>query len=111
MLLEAPTRQIFVDLGFASKAADYLKVCATEADTDLLLSKTSQRDDREGEFLASRLLFLCTYETNLDFEDLFERNNLIESLDSVRQFGPTIVAALTWIEPLSPCRESQRDRR
>jgi hypothetical protein len=63
MLLEASTRQMFVDLGFAPKAAEKLK-----------------SDDREDEFLASRLLFLCTYDTNLNFDELFENNALAEGI-------------------------------
>ncbi|MCJ1288860.1 hypothetical protein MMC34_000391 [Xylographa carneopallida] len=65
MLLDPSTRQIFVVLGYAPKAAERLK-----------------NDNREDEFLASRLLFLTTYETNLDFEDLFENHQLAESINT-----------------------------
>ena len=41
-------------------------------------------DNREDEFLASRLLFLCTYETKADYTDLFE-NGLAKSLKQVCQ--------------------------
>lgn len=111
MLLQAPTRQVFADLGYASKAADYLKTCATEFDMIPLPSRASQRGDHQGEFLASRLLFLCTYETNLDFGDLFDTKDLIGSLDLVGDFDPAIAAVLISLEPLSPCKQSQWDSR
>ncbi|MCJ1477990.1 hypothetical protein MMC13_006665 [Lambiella insularis] len=65
MLLEPSTRQKFVDLGWAPKAAERIK-----------------NDNRDDEFLGSRLLFLTTYETNLDFEDLFENHQLAESINT-----------------------------
>ncbi|KAF2092121.1 hypothetical protein K490DRAFT_70794 [Saccharata proteae CBS 121410] len=63
LLLQPQTRQIFVDLGFADKAAERLKV-----------------DNRDDEFLASRILFLLTYETNLDFDKLVKENNLVDTI-------------------------------
>lgn len=63
-LLNESSRQIFVDLGYPSKAAERLKA-----------------DDRDDEFLISRILFLLTYGTNLDFEPLLNEHQLIESIN------------------------------
>nr|POE49166.1 synembryn-like protein c3e7.04c [Quercus suber] len=64
LLLNEPSRQMFVDLGYALKAAERLQV-----------------DDRDDEFLISRLLFLLTYNTDLDFETLFAQNRLAASIN------------------------------
>ncbi|TQS35799.1 hypothetical protein Golomagni_03768 [Golovinomyces magnicellulatus] len=61
MLLEAGTRQIFVDLGLATKACDFLN-----------------NENREYEFLMSRILFLTTYETDINLEKLIETSKLAE---------------------------------
>ena len=63
-LLDEPCRQTFVDLGYAPMAAERLKV-----------------DDRDDEFLSSRILFLLTYNTRVDFEKLLEENKLAESIN------------------------------
>ncbi|MCJ1245087.1 hypothetical protein MMC30_002288 [Trapelia coarctata] len=65
MLLAAPTRQMFVDIDYAPKAAERLK-----------------NDNREDELLASRLLFLTTYDTNLDFEEIFTHYHLAENINT-----------------------------
>lgn len=62
-LLNEECRQTFVDVGYAPKAADRLKV-----------------DDRDDEFLISRMLFLLTYNTQLDFESLIKNNGLAISI-------------------------------
>ncbi|KZF26167.1 hypothetical protein L228DRAFT_257649 [Xylona heveae TC161] len=59
LFLESKTRQIFVDLGFAEKAADRLKC-----------------DNLDDQFLLSRLLFYTTYDTNLDFDRLIDQHKL-----------------------------------
>ncbi|KAI5297201.1 hypothetical protein KEM55_005018, partial [Ascosphaera atra] len=62
-------RQIFVDLGCVPKAADKLK-----------------NDNSDDEFLASRLLFLTTYETSVNFDQVFEQQSLAQSInDHVRR--------------------------
>ncbi|RKF71277.1 Synembryn-A [Golovinomyces cichoracearum] len=61
MLLEAGTRQIFVGLGLATKACNFLN-----------------NENREYEFLMSRILFLTTYETDIDLEKLIETSKLAE---------------------------------
>lgn len=62
-LLNEDCRQMFVDLGYAPKAAERLK-----------------KDDRDDEFLISRILFLLTYNTKVDFEALSEQTQLIDSI-------------------------------
>lgn len=64
MLLNEPSRQLLVDLGFAPKAAERLK--------------TGNLDD---EFLVCRILFLLTYSTKLDFAELASKHGLTESLN------------------------------
>lgn len=63
-LLNESCRQIFVDIGYAPKAAVRLKV-----------------DDRDDEFLISRILFLLTYNTKINFEELIENNELAQSIN------------------------------
>ncbi|KAI9794113.1 MAG: hypothetical protein M1835_006794 [Candelina submexicana] len=77
LFLEAKTRQIFVDMGYADKAAERLK-----------------NDNRDDEFLISRVLFLMTYDTNLDFERLIDEHHLADSINqhyskSGRKVQPT----------------------
>ncbi|OJD20575.1 hypothetical protein ACJ73_08089, partial [Blastomyces percursus] len=67
LLLEPSMRQIFVDLGHGPNLAEKLK-----------------EENSDDEFLASRLLFLATYDTDLDFDKLFDNNSLGESLNNVR---------------------------
>jgi hypothetical protein len=63
-LLNEPSRQIFVDIGYAPKAVERLK-----------------NDDRDDEFLVSRMLFLLTYNTKVDFEELVTKNQLDDSIN------------------------------
>ncbi|KAF7509721.1 hypothetical protein GJ744_007592 [Endocarpon pusillum] len=65
MLLEPRTRQIFVNLGCAGQAAERLKI-----------------SDSDNEFLISRILFLLTYESNLNFDPLFNDHDLGESINA-----------------------------
>ncbi|OCK84629.1 hypothetical protein K432DRAFT_378382 [Lepidopterella palustris CBS 459.81] len=64
LLLEPKTRQILVDLGYAGKAAEKLK-----------------SDNKDDEFLTARILFLLTYETNVDFAKLLADYQLAESIN------------------------------
>lgn len=59
MLLKPETRQMFVNLGFESKACSQLK-----------------NDNRDDEFLISRVIFLTTYNTNVDIEALVDKHNI-----------------------------------
>lgn len=63
MLLKPATRQIFVDLKYESKACSRLK-----------------HDNRDDEFLVSRILFLTTYDTNIDIEALIDKHHLAENI-------------------------------
>jgi hypothetical protein len=62
MVLKAETRQMFVDLGFEGKACSQLK-----------------NDNRDDEFLVSRVLFLTTY-ANADLEALVEKHGIAETI-------------------------------
>lgn len=53
-----------MDIGYAPKAAERLKV-----------------DDRDDEFLISRILFLLTYNTRVNFEELVKQNQLADSIN------------------------------
>jgi hypothetical protein len=63
MLLRANTRQIFVDLGYESKACNKLK-----------------NDSRDDEFLVSRIIFLTTYDSNVNIEKLIDDYHLAENI-------------------------------
>jgi hypothetical protein len=63
LLLRANTRQIFVDLGYEQKACNKLK-----------------NDNRDDEFLVSRIIFLTTYESNVDIEKLIDQYHLAENI-------------------------------
>lgn len=64
MLLAAPTRQIFVDLGYEAKACLRLK-----------------NDSRDDEFLVSRVLFLLTYDSNVNIEKLIDESHLADTIN------------------------------
>ncbi|KAI1342917.1 guanine nucleotide exchange factor [Xylariaceae sp. FL0016] len=63
MLLLEKTRQVFVDLGYEAKACDKLK-----------------NDDRNDEFLVSRVIFLTTYNTNIDLAELIDKHHLSDTI-------------------------------
>ncbi|KAI0544263.1 guanine nucleotide exchange factor [Xylaria curta] len=63
LLLKQECRQMFVDLGYEAKACDKLK-----------------NDNRDDEFLASRIIFLTTYDTNINLGELIDKYNLAKSL-------------------------------
>ncbi|CAK3956029.1 guanine nucleotide exchange factor synembryn like [Lecanosticta acicola] len=64
LLLNEPSRQIFVDLGYVPKTAERLKI-----------------DHRDDEFLAARILFLLTYSTKVDFQPLIDDHQLADSIN------------------------------
>jgi hypothetical protein len=64
MLLKPATRQIFVDLGYEAKACNRLK-----------------HDSRDDEFLVSRIIFLTTYDTNINLEKLIDEHHLAEIIN------------------------------
>ncbi|KAF2716828.1 hypothetical protein K431DRAFT_256709 [Polychaeton citri CBS 116435] len=63
-LLNESTRQIFVDLGYAAKATERLK-----------------NDNQDDEFVISRILFLLTYNTELDFDVLVKKYALANTMN------------------------------
>ncbi|KAI4698678.1 hypothetical protein J4E81_005289 [Alternaria sp. BMP 2799] len=65
LLLQPKTRQILVDLGHGPHAAEKLK-----------------SDSIDNEFLASRILFLTTYDTTLDYASLVRSNELASSINA-----------------------------
>ncbi|CAO2655664.1 Nn.00g044670.m01.CDS01 [Neocucurbitaria sp. VM-36] len=65
LLLVPKTRQLLVDLGHGPHAADKLK-----------------GDSADDEFLASRILFLMTYDANLDYSKLVSENQLADNINA-----------------------------
>lgn len=63
MLLKPETRQMFVNAGFAPRACDQLCL-----------------DNWDSEFLISRVLFLATYDTDMDLPSLIEKNRLADGI-------------------------------
>ncbi|KAK4042233.1 guanine nucleotide exchange factor synembryn-domain-containing protein [Parachaetomium inaequale] len=63
LFLKSQTRQIFVDLGYEPKACGKLK-----------------NDNRDDEFLISRLILLTTYGTSVDLPKLIEQHQLADSI-------------------------------
>ena len=47
------------------------------------LTRVPQTDNSEDEMIASRLLFLSTYDTNLNFEDLIKNHSLGDNVNYV----------------------------
>ncbi|KAI9672411.1 MAG: hypothetical protein M1829_004489 [Trizodia sp. TS-e1964] len=64
LFLDAKTRQMLVELGYAPRLAEQLK-----------------KSDSEDEFLLSRILFLLTYEKSLDIEALIRENQLADNIN------------------------------
>lgn len=63
MLLKPEVRQIFIDLGCEPKACEKLR-----------------NDNRDDEFLISRIIFLTTYGTNVELPKLIEKHGLADSI-------------------------------
>lgn len=81
LLLQPQCRQILVDKGHADKAAEKLKVCMTSTTKKLVgATEAAQSDNSDDEFLTSRILFLLTYDTNLDFDPLVREKGLGDAI-------------------------------
>ncbi|KAH7397018.1 guanine nucleotide exchange factor [Phaeosphaeria sp. MPI-PUGE-AT-0046c] len=65
LLLQPRTRQILVDLGHGPHAAQRLKL-----------------ESADDEFLASRVLFLTTYDTSLDYPQLVRDHHLADNINA-----------------------------
>lgn len=63
MFLKPETRQMFVDLGYEEKACEKLN-----------------NDNRDDEFLISRLIFLTTYNTTVSLTSLIDQYHLADSM-------------------------------
>jgi Guanine nucleotide exchange factor synembryn len=87
MLLQEKTRQIFVDLGYAPKAAERLKA-RPSAMNEEVVADPMQTDNIDDEFLIARILFLLTYGTDANFDALINENQLSESVNQVFQIQP-----------------------
>ncbi|GFG10800.1 synembryn-like protein C3E7.04c [Aspergillus udagawae] len=64
LLLDEKMRQIFVDTGYGSKLAEMLKC-----------------DNSEDEMVISRILFICTYDTTMDYEQLIKNHSLGDNVN------------------------------
>lgn len=108
-LLQPPTRQLFVDGGYATKATERLKVGAASKilaearNTGLMMGQVDNRDD---EFLISRILFLMTYDTTLDFDQLNAEHQLADSINKVRT--PSCSRCHRLADRISECRTSRQ---
>ncbi|KAH7082986.1 guanine nucleotide exchange factor [Paraphoma chrysanthemicola] len=65
LLLQPKARQILVDLGYGPNAAEKLR-----------------NENADDEFLASRVLFLMTYDANLDYPQLVRENHLADNINA-----------------------------
>ena len=86
MLLAPETRQTFVDFGYEAKACEKLK-----------------NDDRDDEFLVSRVLFLTTYGTNAKLDELIDKHGLAEGI--VESLGRHAKRKATSKPPSSPMEQ------
>ncbi|OTA68345.1 hypothetical protein K449DRAFT_407977 [Hypoxylon sp. EC38] len=64
LLLKQETRQMLVDLGYEAKLCDKLK-----------------SDNRDDEFLVSRIIFLTTYGTNVNLVELIDKHHLADAIN------------------------------
>ncbi|KAJ5175145.1 uncharacterized protein N7482_001022 [Penicillium canariense] len=64
LLLDSKMRQVFVDTGYGGKLAETLKT-----------------DNSEDEMVTSRILFLSTYDTTMDFEVLITKHSLGDNVN------------------------------
>lgn len=83
MFLNVASRQTFIDLEYSGKATERLKVCPIVSSHGGLLLTEVQNDDRDDEFLASRIIFFATYTGKLDIPTLVDRHGLSDSIIKV----------------------------
>jgi hypothetical protein len=70
LLLDPKMRQVLVDTGYAGRLAERLKT-----------------DSSDDEMITSRIIFLTTYDTTLDFEVLINKHSLADNVNYVRSFS------------------------
>lgn len=85
LLLDAKMRQVLVDTGHAGKLAERLKT-----------------DSSDDEMITSRIIFLMTYDTTLDFEILIKKHNLGDNVNWVRESAMAHVSCRTDRDSNSP---------
>lgn len=103
LLLEPKMRQTFVDTGYSGKLAENLKVRPRVTFQCQILGSQryrSQCDNSEDEMVLSRILFLSTYDTTLDFENLINNNSLGNNINHVSLTAFTWMLGLTDIDDL-----------
>ncbi|KAJ5980370.1 hypothetical protein N7481_007668 [Penicillium waksmanii] len=88
LLLDPTMRQVLVDTGYAGKLAERLKT-----------------DSSDDEMITSRILFLMTYDTTLDFEILINKHSLGDNVNyqlarHAKQFPKSGRASLSQIDEL-----------
>ncbi|KAH7327513.1 guanine nucleotide exchange factor [Rhexocercosporidium sp. MPI-PUGE-AT-0058] len=89
LLLRAETRQIFVDLGYEQKACNKLK-----------------NDSRDDEFLVSRIIFLTTYNSNVNLEKLVDQYHLAEYIcQNVSRHSKQYVTKQKKVKELDPMED------
>ncbi len=89
LLLRAETRQIFVDLGYEQKACNKLK-----------------NDSRDDEFLVSRIIFLTTYNSNVNLERLIDQYHLAENIcQNVSRHSKQYVTKQKKVKELDPMED------
>ncbi|KAK0102781.1 hypothetical protein ONS95_006378 [Cadophora gregata] len=89
LLLKAETRQIFVDLGYEQKACNKLK-----------------NDSRDDEFLVSRIIFLTTYNSNVNLEKLVDQYHLAEYIcQNVSRHSKQYVTKQKKVKELDPMED------
>lgn len=83
LLLQPKARQILVDLGHGPHAAEKLKARTIDR-TYLPNIRTDHRQSKsiDDEFLLSRILFLTTYDANLDFTELVNEHHLADNINA-----------------------------
>lgn len=89
LLLRPETRQILVDLGYEQKACNKLK-----------------NDSRDDEFLVSRIIFLTTYNTNIDIVKLIDQYHLAENIcQNVSRHAKQYTTKQKGVKEISPIED------
>ena len=83
MLLKPSTRQTLVDFNYGGRIAEMLQVRFSWSSIDCRASNLDKANGNEDEFLCSRILFLLTYGTSVDFQELILKHKLAQSVNEV----------------------------
>lgn len=84
LLLQPKARQILVDLGHGPHAAEKLKVSTQRhsGQACAIVLTAEQSESIDDEFLVSRILFLTTYDANLDYTELVNDHHLADNINA-----------------------------